>query len=115
MLTFLAVIDNAGSGIRGDDKAICAKNRTDTRSGLGEDIGNDRSAVLDTVNKTNAGLSLRGDVKDTRLAIVNDKLVVGDDKLAVGDDELAVNNNESTARISKKTDVDDGLNAQTGN
>lgn len=65
-------------------------------------------AVLSTVNRTNAGSGLGGDVRDARLAIVDNKSVAGDNRLAVGD-------NGSTTRINKKTDVDNRLNAQAGN
>lgn len=42
-------------------------------------------------------------------------MVTGDHGLAARDHGLFVGNNKSAAKIGKKTDVNDGLNARAGN
>ena len=108
----LAIVESAGSGISGDIEAI-AKNGTDAWSGFGEDIRDNRLAIMSvrgdagdkgTGNKTDAESTLKGDAKDNRLVIVDNGLVIGDDG-------LSVDNDRSATKIGKKTDVDNGLDA----
>lgn len=112
--TFLATVDNARSGIVGNAKATCTGNKTDARSDLGRDVGNNRLAVVGIENRTDTGSGFGKDVKDNKSTIVDDGSATRNNRLAVGENKLAVNNNGLAAR-DKKIDVNDRSNAWASN
>lgn len=94
---------------------MSVKNRTGTRSGPRKDVGDDRSAVVSAKNRTGARSALREDVKEDRLVVMDDKLATEEDGSAAGDNGSAADNDGSAIKISKRMDVDDGLDAQASN
>lgn len=90
---FPAAVDGAGSGIEGDAEVV-----------------NDRSAAS-AQNKTDARSDLRGDAGDDGLVFVDERSVVGDDKLAARDDKSTIDNDRLVAEIGRRMDVDDGSDA----
>lgn len=126
-------MNNTRSGIREDAKATYTRNRTDTESDLGKYIKDDRLAIMGTKNKTNAELSLKRHTGDngfaiidaknrmnTRLALRKDiennrsvdiinKLATKDDRLVIRNDRSAIDNNRLAIIISKRIDINDGL------
>lgn len=84
------------------------RNRTNAGLGLGGDAGDNGLAIVGAENRMDAGLALRENVRD-------DGLVVIDNILAARDDGLAVDNDGSVAKIGKRIDIDDRLDARAGN
>lgn len=122
--TFPATVNGIGSDIGGDAKATCTQNRTDARSGLRGDVGDNKStvvgarnrmnarlgfkrdvrddelAVVGAENRTNVGLGLERNIRDNKSVVIDNRLAARDDELATGDDRSAVNNNRSVVKRS---------------
>lgn len=100
--TFVAAtVDNGRSSIIRNAKASCIGNRTDARSDLERDVGNNGLAVVGIENRTDAGSGFRKDVKDNKSTIVNNGSATRDNGLAIGENELTVNNDRLAARDKK--------------
>lgn len=127
-----AAVNDAGSGIRGDVEAICTKNRTNARSGLGGmsemmnwllwtlEIERMLGWVLKGMPKTMDWLLWASEI-ERMLGWLSERMsemmesVVMDNVLAARDNVLAVDNNGLTARIGKRTDINNRLDVQAGN